>query len=124
MNKMPLVWSISCCRHVAISPAASSSRGLPKRGYRHEVVRQEAVVGDHLLPRVNRVVALFKRWWLGVQQGAIRSVHLDAYLDEFTCRFNRRTSRWRGQLFYRLVQQAVCVEPVLVRELLRRETGA
>jgi transposase-like protein len=101
-----------------------SYRGLPKRGYRHEVVRKEAVVGENLLPRVNRVVALFKRWLLGVHQGAIRPAHLDAYLDEFTFRFNRRTSRWRGKLFYRLVQQAVCVEPVLVRELLRRETKA
>jgi len=89
-----------------------SYRRLSARGYVHEVVRKEAVLGDNLLPRVNRVVALFKRWLLGVHQGAIHPSHLDAYLDEFTFRFNRRTSRWRGKLFYRLVQQAVAVEPV------------
>ncbi len=85
---------------------------LAARGYVHEVVRKEAAVGDHLLPCVNRVVALLKRWLLGVHQGAIHPTHLDAYLDEFTFRFNRRTSRWRGKLFYRLVQQAVVVKPV------------
>lgn len=37
--------------------------------------------------------------------------HLDYYLDEFTFRFNRRTSRHRGKLFYRLVEQAVAVGP-------------
>ena len=93
---------------------------LAARGYLHEVMRKEtAVVGENLLPRVNRVVALLKRWLLGTHQGAIRSTYLDAYLDEFTFRFNRRTSRWRGKLFYRLVQQAVAVETVTERELRR-----
>jgi hypothetical protein len=46
--------------------------------------------------------------------------HLDYYLDEFTFRFNRRTSRSRGKLFYRLVQQAVAVEPVSYDEIVRR----
>jgi len=87
----------------------SGYRQLETLGYRHEVVREEAEVGQHLLPRVNRVVALFKRWLLGVHQGAVTPAYLDAYLDEFTFRFNRRTSRWRGKLFYRLVQQAVQV---------------
>lgn len=90
-------------------------------GYRHEIVREEAEVGQHLLPRVNRVVALLKRWLLGIHQGAIQPAYLDAYLDEFTFRFNRRTSRWRGKLFYRLVQQAVSVKPLPPR---RRQRGS
>ena len=36
---------------------------------------------------------------------------LDYYLYEFTFRFNRRKSRPRGKLFYRLLQQAMTVEP-------------
>ncbi len=93
---------------------------LSARGYRHEVMREEtAVVGKNLLPRVNRVVALLKRWLLGTHQGAIRPAYLDYYLDEFTFRFNRRTSRWRGKLFYRLVQQAVAVSAVPERRLRR-----
>jgi len=74
-----------------------------------------------MLPCVTRVVTLFTRWLLGLHQDAIRRVHLDAYLDEFTVRANRRTSRWRGKLFYRLVQQDVCVDSVRMRDILRSE---
>ncbi len=91
--------------------------GLSKIGYIHEVVREEAEVGRNLLPRVNRVVALLKRWLLGTYQGAVRPSHLDYYLDEFTFRFNRRTSRSRGKLFYRLVQQAAAIDPVLTGDI-------
>jgi hypothetical protein len=44
--------------------------------------------------------------------------HLDYYLDEFTFRFNRRRSRARGLLFYRLLQQAVEVAPVPYSRLI------
>lgn len=117
--------------HAAVEPGSvvrtdglSSYNGLPARGYVHEVVRKEAVLGENLLPRVNRVVALFKRWLVGTHQGRVDPAHLDAYLDEFTFRFNRRTSRWRGKLFYRLVQQAVCVHPVRGKTPRRSETAA
>lgn len=85
---------------------------LSKLGYAHEVVRKEADVGKNLLPRVNRVVALLKRWLIGTYQGGIHLSHLDYYLDEFTFRFNRRTSHSRGKLFYRLVEQAAAINPV------------
>ncbi len=43
----------------------------------------------------------------GTHQGAVSHKHLNYYLDEFTFRFNRRRSKSRGKLFFRLVQQAV-----------------
>ena len=92
--------------------------GLPALGYQRRVVRAEASVGENLLPLANRVASLLKRWLLGTHQGAVRPTHLDYYLDEFTFRFNRRTSRSRGLLFYRLVEQAVALEPVLTRSLI------
>ncbi len=87
--------------------------GLPASGYVRDIVRTSADVGENLLPLANRVAALLKRWLLGTHQGAVRPSHLDYYLDEYTFRFNRRTSRSRGKLFYRLMQQAVAVGPVL-----------
>jgi hypothetical protein len=66
---------------------------------------------DHLMPRVHRVISLLKRWLLGTHQGAVSSDHLQDYLDEFTFRFNRRTSASRGKLFYRLAQHAVQIGP-------------
>ena len=95
----------------------SGYRPLTKNGYIHEVIRKESVIGDNLLPRVNRVTSLLKRWLLGTHHGAVKPSHLDYYLDEFTFRFNRRKSRSRGKLFYRLVQQAVAIEPITGREI-------
>jgi len=46
--------------------------------------------------------------------------HLDYYLDEFTFRFNQRTSKFRGKLFYRLVQQAVRVDPVPYKAMVKQ----
>lgn len=88
--------------------------GLKGLGYSHEVInlsksRQRA---SELLPRVHRVASLVKRWLLGTHQGAVSKAHMDYYLDEFTFRFNRRTSRSRGKLFYRLVQQSAATDPV------------
>ncbi len=71
-----------------------------------------------LLPGVHRVASLAKRWLLGTHQGGVKPAHLQAYLDEFTFRFNRRRSRARGMLFYRLLEQAVEAEPRTYRSLV------
>jgi transposase-like protein len=89
-------------------------------GYVHERRIQRAQpAGEHLLPRVHRVVSLLKRWLMGTHQGAVEHEHLDYYLDEFTFRFNRRTSASRGKLFYRLLQQAVQVPPAPYAKLTK-----
>ena len=85
--------------------------GLPGLGYKREVFPSMELRLPHL------VASLLKRWLLGTYQGAVRPTHLAYYLDEFTFRFNRRTSRQRGKLFYRLVQQALMVDPVEENEL-------
>lgn len=70
------------------------------------------------MPRVHRVSSLLKRWLLGTHQGAVRPQQLDYYLDEFSFRFNRRSSNHRGLLFYRLLEQAVQIDPKPLRKLL------
>jgi hypothetical protein len=82
------------------------------------VVRASGQTATTLLPRVHRVTALLKRWLLGIHQGRASREHLVYYLDEFTFRFNRRQSRHRGKLFYRLLQQAVAVDPVPYTDLV------
>jgi transposase-like protein len=91
------------------------------RDYRHWTtsVKNAEKSPSSLLPRVHRVISLLKRWLLGTHQGAVRFEHLDYYLDEFTFRFNRRRSRSRGKLFFRLVQQAVAVEPAPYTSIIR-----
>ena len=85
--------------------------GLNKLGYKHKVVRSSGTIGEDLLPNCHRVASLLKRWLLGTHHGAVSHKQLVYYLDEFTFRFNRRTSASRGKLFYRLVQQAVQIPP-------------
>lgn len=92
-------------------------------GYLREVARKDADVGANLLPCCNRVASLLKRWLLGTHQGAVSHAHLDYYLDEYTFRFNRRTSRYRGKLFYRLIQQAVAIDPVPYSALVKHVRG-
>lgn len=90
-------------------------------GYQHEVtvLRGRKESACELLPRVHRVVSLLKRWLLGTHQGAVSPEHLDYYLDEFTFRFNRRGSHSRGKLFYRLLQQAVAIEPTPYKNIVK-----
>lgn len=90
------------------------------KGYQHEKTILSAS-GDpaHVaMPGVHRIAALIKRWLLGTHQGAVSAEHLDYYLDEYTFRFNRRTSRSRGMLFYRLLEQAVATEPAPYRAMV------
>lgn len=90
---------------------------LSKRGYTHVKVRSSAIVGSDPLSLVHRIASLLKRWLLGTYQGAVQPSHLDYYLDEYTFRFNRRTSASRGKLFYRLVQQAMMIQPIRQAEI-------
>ena len=99
-------------------------RGLESLGYSHPVIRKTATIGDNLLPLCHREAALIKRWITGTHHGAVSHEHLGYYLDEYTFRFNRRTSRYRGKLFYRLLQNAVAVDAIPYHEIskgLRRQ---
>jgi transposase-like protein len=97
--------------------------GLEAAGYGHDkmVLRGQGVsAAAEELPRIHLLASLLKRWLTGTHQGAVSAEHLDYYLDEFTFRFNRRTSRSRGKLFYRLAQQAVEVGPLPYNMILSR----
>ncbi len=85
--------------------------GLAKLKYQHHRIDGESVGIDELLPRVHQVASLLKRWLLGTHQGGVDKTNLDGYLDEFTFRFNRRSSGSRGKLFGRLIEQAVQIMP-------------
>jgi len=91
-------------------------------GYVHQrQIRKRMDENEALLPRVHRVISLLKRWLLGTHQGAVEHEHLDDYLNEFTFRFNRRTSKSRGKLFYRLAQQAVSTPHVPYNALVKHK---
>ena len=93
---------------------------LEEAGYTHKKVsiRASPDNASELLPCVHRAASLLKRWLLGTLQGAVEADHLPAYLNEFCFRFNRRRSRARGLLFYRLLQLSAQAPPITYRELV------
>ena len=97
--------------------------GLKALGYKHGIIRKTATIGENLLPLCDREASLIKRWLDGTHQGAVSHEHLAYYLDEYTFRFNRRKSSYRGKLFYRLLQNAVEVDPVKYHDIVKGVRG-
>jgi transposase-like protein len=86
--------------------------GLDELGYSSVVFKtSKAKNEEEKLPHIHLAISLINRWILGTYQGHIEEFHLQAYLEEFTFRFNRKTSKHRGLLFYRLVQGAMSTAP-------------
>ncbi len=94
--------------------------GAAKDEYIHQgtSIKSSGKAANEVLPGVHRVAALVKRWLMGTHQGSFEEDHLQAYLDEFAFRFNRRKSTHRGMLFYRLIEQCVAMHPMSFRELV------
>lgn len=89
--------------------------GLDQKGYHHQVdvlsgaqtrAAKEARAAE-TFPHVHRLAGLLKRWLMGTHQGAVHEKHLQAYLDEYVFRFNRRRSHRRTLLFERLAARIV-----------------
>jgi transposase-like protein len=106
-----------------ITDAWQGYAGLADLGYVHDRRSQRAARArgedpGELLPAVHRVASLTKRWLLGTHQGSVDEAHLPSYFNEFVFRFNRRSSRSRGLVFYRVLQLAVGHDPVRYRDLI------
>lgn len=99
----------------------SGYNSLPDAGYDHDVdvIGRERRKATSLFPHVHRVASLLKRFLLGTYQGAARWFQLKHYLEEFTFRFNRRSSRSVGKLFMRLTEQAIRAEHTPYRSIKR-----
>ena len=106
---MPDAFGSPSCSTVAPSRSVGSSRapsrrgslivtddwsgyaGLGKRGYEHFAVAEcgDPEVAEQYLPIIHLVFANLKTWLIGIHHG-VSHQHLQAYLNEFTFRFNRR----------------------------------
>jgi transposase-like protein len=106
-----------------ITDAWQGYRGLEELGYVHDRRSQRAARArgedpSELLPAVHRVASLIKRWLLGTHQGSVEATHLPSYMNEFVFRVNRRRSRSRGLVFYRVLELAIAHDPVRYRDLV------
>lgn len=107
-----------------ITDGWSSYNDLIKKGYEHEV--QKSTVNEdeeEVLPGVHRIASLLKRWLLGTHQSYVNKNKLEYYLDEYVFRYNRRTSKSRGLLFLRLIEQCVATEPISYEDIIKNKNG-
>jgi transposase-like protein len=95
--------------------------GVSKLGYNHHAVKSLTVDPDELLPRVGIVTSLLKRWLLGTHQGRLDVKHMDSYLEEFVFRFNRRTSKSRGLLFQRIIENSFKTQAMTYDKITSRK---
>ena len=118
---IPFVQSSVEAGSVVRTDGSAAYRSLKELGYEHQrTVMLGAEQPAHVsMVGVHRVAALLQRWMLGTHHGAVQPPHLDAYLNEFVFRFNRRTSSYRGMLFYRLLQQAMQTDPYTYRDIVK-----
>lgn len=121
---VPFVCDVVEPGSVILTDGWSGYNQVAQSGYVHErVVPSDTGDPAHVsMPGVHRIAALVKRWLMSTHQGAVSGKHLAYYLDEYTFRFNRRTSRSRGLLFYRLLEQAVMTAPMSFRQIVQNDT--
>ena len=102
---------------------ATELQRLAKLGYEHERhVQLGSDIPAHVsLYGVHMAASLLKRWLEGTLHYGASDQHLGYYLDEFTFRFNRRSSGSRGLLFYRLLEQAVRTDPAPLPTLIAQK---
>lgn len=72
--------------------ASCSYNQCEREGY----IRRKTIakVDPDPLPTLGRVTTNLKRWLMGTHKGAVQAQHLQAYLNEFVFRFNRREIPW------------------------------
>jgi len=89
------------------------------KGYDHQRVLQTKTEDkSSVLPGIHLVASLFKRLVLGTFHGRCDRKHLQHYLDEYVFRFNRRTTKYVGKRFMRIVAQAMTTAPQTYRMII------
>lgn len=106
-------------RATAKTDGWSGYPGAP--GVQHEPHVIGPMAAHVVLPWVHRVFANLKTWALGVYHG-LRRRHLQAYLDEFVFRFNRR--RTRHAAFRTLLGISLALKPATYNMLIAPEASA
>lgn len=114
INLQPFICDVVAKGATVCTDGWSGYNDLSKHGYQHErtILSSSGDPAHVAMPGVHRVASLLKRWIFGTHQGSVVPSHLQSYLEEFTFRFNRRTSRSRGLVFFRLLEQAMITGPV------------
>jgi Zn ribbon nucleic-acid-binding protein len=98
--------------------AGYNSESLGKRSHDMIVQTKAERRENDALQSCHWTISLLKRWLLGTHAGAVNDKHLQAYLDEFTFRHNRRKTKGVGRIAARVIEQLVARKPMTMRQLI------
>jgi transposase-like protein/Zn ribbon nucleic-acid-binding protein len=99
--------------------ASYNKKSLGERSHDKRVQTKAERRAADALQRCHWTISLLKRWLLGTHGGAVRDKHLQAYLDEFAFRHNRRKTKGVGRIAARVIESAVAKPPLPMRALVK-----
>lgn len=92
--------------------AGYNSESLGERPHEMIVQTKAERRANDALQGCHWTASLLKRWLLGTHGGAVRDKHLQAYLDEFAFRHNRRKTNGVGRIAARVFENLVARKPL------------
>ena len=98
--------------------ASYNSDSLGERPHQAIVQTKQERRDSDALQGCHWTTSLLKRWLLGTHAGAVRPKHLQAYLDEFAFRHNRRKTNGVGRIAARVIEQLVARRLLTMRKLI------
>lgn len=118
---VPFVCDAVAPGSIVLTDAWGGYNDLVNYPFTHKAVSLSALADPAhvVIPGVHRVASLIKRWILGTNQGSVDLIHLQAYLKEFTVRFNRRSPRSRWLVFRRRSEKTVIVGLIIGADVTR-----
>ena len=117
-NSSPHTRVSRSCRVTTDGLASYDSESLGQRSHEAKVqTRAERRDGD-AVQSCHWTISLLKRWLLGTHAGAVSPKHLQAYLDEYAFRHNRRRTNGVGRIAARVIERLVARQPLTMRSLI------
>jgi transposase-like protein len=105
-------------RVVTDGHAGYSGKSLGKRSHEAKVQTKAERRENDAIQSCHWTISLLKRWLLGTHAGAVGPKHLQAYLDEYAFRHNRRKTNGVGRIAARVIEQLVARQPLTMRSLI------
>jgi hypothetical protein len=102
--------------------AGYSAKSLGERPHQAIVQSKAEKRENDAVQACHWTISLLKRWLLGTHAGAVSDKHLQAYLDEFAFRHNRRKTDGIARIAARVIEQLVARAPLTMKSLVRDTT--
>ena len=99
--------------------AGYSAKSLDDRPHEAVVQTKAEKRESDVVQACHWTISLMKRWLLGTHAGAVSDKHLQAYLDEFSFRHNRRKTDGVARIAARVFEQLLVHPPLTMKALVK-----